>query len=155
MHNKLVAAGMRGCAYFGVEAFEQETSSSILAAILVWDLKSGEESHAHPRAALRSPLELFQQNACHGGTELPWVLLVFVAVVFYSTVSINLNNPSLFQERGAPSIKQTVTRRCAQLCTSSVRLIPHPFSFSAPMSVFLCVCVSVCLCVFVCACVEM
>jgi hypothetical protein len=81
MHNKLVAAGMLGCAYFGVEAFEQETSSSILAAILVWDLKSGEESHAHPRAALRSPLELFQQNACHGGTEFPWALLVFVAVV--------------------------------------------------------------------------
>ena len=80
MHNRLVAAGMLGCAYFGVEAFEPATSSSILAAILVWDLKSGKESHAHPHKALRTPLELFQENACHGGTAPLRVFLPVVAI---------------------------------------------------------------------------
>eukprot|EP00667_Euglena_gracilis_P008034 EG_transcript_8119 len=67
MHNRLLAAGMLGCRHFGVEAFEVETSARVLGAILVWDLKAGSASAAHPDHPLRSPLELFSQNACHGG----------------------------------------------------------------------------------------
>eukprot|EP00668_Euglena_longa_P011728 GGOE01014143.1.p1 GENE.GGOE01014143.1~~GGOE01014143.1.p1 ORF type:complete len:568 (-),score=104.76 GGOE01014143.1:179-1720(-) len=67
MHNRLVAAGMMGCRHFGVEAFEVETSARILGAILLWDLRAGRASAAHPDHPLRSPLELFGQNACHGG----------------------------------------------------------------------------------------
>merc|ERR1712054_139481 len=68
MHNRLVAAGMLGCAHFGIEAFHVSTSSSLLAALMVWDLASGTESSAHPSYPLKSPLDLLQQNACHGGT---------------------------------------------------------------------------------------
>lgn len=68
MHNSLIAAGMLGCEHFGIEAFHVQTSSSLLAALLVWDITSGTRSSAHPAHPLRSPLELLQQNACHGGT---------------------------------------------------------------------------------------
>jgi len=68
MHNNLVAAGMLGCQHFGIEAFHIGTSSSLLAALMVWDILSGVQSSAHPDHPLRSPLELWQQNACHGGT---------------------------------------------------------------------------------------
>ena len=74
MHNRLVAAGMLGCAHFGIEAFPVATSSALLAALLLWDVHAGERSDADPRRALPgpgrggSPLCLFQQNACHGGT---------------------------------------------------------------------------------------
>jgi len=68
MHNKLVAAGMLGCQHFGIEPFHMNTSSSLLAALLIWDVSIGAESSAHPAYPLRSPLELLQQNACHGGT---------------------------------------------------------------------------------------
>lgn len=68
MHNKLVAAGMLGCEHFGIEAFQVNTSSSLLAALLIWDVTSGARSSAHPAYPLQSPLQLLQQNACHGGT---------------------------------------------------------------------------------------
>merc|ERR1712113_673639 len=68
MHNKLVAAGMWGCRHFGIEPFHVNTSSSLLAAMLIWDITSGTQSSAHPSYPLASPLELLQQNACHGGT---------------------------------------------------------------------------------------
>ena len=59
---------MLGCESFGIEAFEVGTSSALLATVLIWDLHSGTESSAHPSNPLKSPIELFQQNAIHGGT---------------------------------------------------------------------------------------
>jgi len=67
MHNQLVAAGMLGCAHFCIEAFEVSTSNKLLAGVLLWDIKS-ENSMANPAFRVTSPLEVFSQNAIHGGT---------------------------------------------------------------------------------------
>merc|ERR1712066_213999 len=68
MHNKLVAAGMLGSHYFGLEAFHVPTTTALMTALLIWDLQApAGESLAHPATPARNPLELFVQNACHGG----------------------------------------------------------------------------------------
>jgi hypothetical protein len=61
MSNRIVAAGMLGCAHFGIDAFEPPTASATMAALLVSDL-------AEQRPSLRSPLEIFTNKAVHGGT---------------------------------------------------------------------------------------
>lgn len=67
-HNRLIAAGLLGSRYFGVEPFAVPTASALLAYILMWDLSSSPgEGFAHPETPLRNPLEMFAQNSCHGG----------------------------------------------------------------------------------------
>ena len=65
-HNKLVRAGILGCAHFGIEAFEPETSNTVLAAVLVDDL-CHPGSTANPSAGMH-PVAVFSENAVHGGT---------------------------------------------------------------------------------------
>merc|ERR1712066_588443 len=59
MHNKLVAAGMLGSHYFGLEAFHVPTTTALMTALLIWDLQApAGESLAHPATPARNPLEL-------------------------------------------------------------------------------------------------
>lgn len=67
-HNQVVAAGLLGARHFGIEPFEISASSALLAAMLLWDLHApAGENYAHPATQLKNPLEVFMQNACHGG----------------------------------------------------------------------------------------
>ena len=67
VHNKLVAAGMKGCAGFGVEAFEVATSSSLMCALLIRDLRDPSAFGAGGGKG-QHPLRLFAEGAVHGGT---------------------------------------------------------------------------------------
>lgn len=67
-HNRLVAAGLIGSGYFGVEPFQVPTTKALMTALLLWDLQAAPgESAAHPETSLQNPLELFAENCCHGG----------------------------------------------------------------------------------------
>lgn len=71
LHNPLVAAGMYGCAHFGIEPFETRTVSSLMALLLICDVaipESCANSRSQAGQSLASPLELLQHNAVHGGT---------------------------------------------------------------------------------------
>ncbi|MDQ3962707.1 MAG: hypothetical protein M3277_02165 [Actinomycetota bacterium] len=81
--NKMLAAAYRGAGAFGVEIFEPETSSALMAALLVHDLRD-ESSSARPETPLDHPYRLFSEGAAHGGiwnlgheprTVLPLALL--------------------------------------------------------------------------------
>ena len=67
MHNQLIRAGMLGCQFFGIIPFEPVTSNSLMTALAIHDLIE-ESSSANPRTVLKNPMDLFQQNAVHGGT---------------------------------------------------------------------------------------
>ena len=56
-----------GCAHFGIEPFEPDTSNAVLAAILVSDLHN-DAAAANPKNKLATVMDLFSENACHGGT---------------------------------------------------------------------------------------
>ncbi|MGH3442060.1 MAG: hypothetical protein ACRDUY_08445 [Nitriliruptorales bacterium] len=64
--NRVLAAAYRGAHRFGVEIFEPETSSALMAALLVHDLRNPEAS-AQPGVSLDHPFELFVRGAAHGG----------------------------------------------------------------------------------------
>jgi hypothetical protein len=64
--NPLLAAGFAGASSFGLEVFEPETTNALMAALWVHDLRS-DQSAANPARPLAHPLELFMDNACHGG----------------------------------------------------------------------------------------
>ena len=64
--NPALAAAFAGARPFGVEAFAPETTSALMAALWVHDLRC-EHSAANPARALAHPFELFMDNACHGG----------------------------------------------------------------------------------------
>jgi hypothetical protein len=66
VRNWLLAAGFAGAQRFGVEVFEPGTSTTLMAALLVRDLRSATSS-AQPSTPLAHPLELFWQGANHGG----------------------------------------------------------------------------------------
>jgi hypothetical protein len=70
--NRILAAAYAGAAPYGVEVFETETSSALMAALLVHDLRNP-DAGAHPDSRLAHPLELFSDQAAHGGLwTLPW-----------------------------------------------------------------------------------
>jgi hypothetical protein len=72
MKNRLLAAAYSGAHRFGVEVFDPPTSSTLMAALLVHDLRNPKSS-AQPNAPLGHPLELFVQGANHGGLwRIPW-----------------------------------------------------------------------------------
>ena len=72
MKNRLLAAAYSGASSYGVEVFATETSSAMMAALLVHDLRNA-SAVANPRTPLNHPLELFSDQAAHGGLwRLPW-----------------------------------------------------------------------------------
>lgn len=66
LKNPALAAGFAGASSFGIEVFEPETTNALMAALWVHDLRCN-DSAANPSVPLNHPLELFMDNACHGG----------------------------------------------------------------------------------------
>lgn len=66
LKNPALAAGFAGASSFGIDVFEPETTNALMAALWVHDLRCN-DSAANPAVPLNHPLELFMDNACHGG----------------------------------------------------------------------------------------
>ena len=64
--NRLLAAAYAGAGRFGIEVFEPATSTALMAALLVHDLRNP-ASAANPATVLSNPMDLFVQGANHGG----------------------------------------------------------------------------------------
>jgi hypothetical protein len=73
LHNRMMTAAYRGAGAFGVEVFEPPTTSAIVAALWVHDLRNP-ASTASPAVALEHPLQLLVDGANHGGLwRSPWL----------------------------------------------------------------------------------
>ncbi len=66
VRNRALAAAYAGAHRFGVEVFEPSTSNTLMAALLVHDLRNP-AAVANPSVPLGHPMELFWQGANHGG----------------------------------------------------------------------------------------
>ncbi|MPZ88145.1 MAG: hypothetical protein GEU81_08735 [Nitriliruptorales bacterium] len=66
LKNRALAAAYAGAHRFGVEVFDPATSSALMAALLVHDLRNPSAA-GNPRAPLAHPLQLLSQGAGHGG----------------------------------------------------------------------------------------
>jgi len=66
LKNRLMAAAYRAAGLVGVEAFEPDTASALMAALLVHDLRYP-QAIANPQVPLAHPLLLFAEAAHHGG----------------------------------------------------------------------------------------
>jgi len=66
LSNRMMAAAYRSAATFGVEAFAPATASSLMAALLVHDLRNPQAA-ANPATPLAHPLQLLADAANHGG----------------------------------------------------------------------------------------
>jgi len=64
--NRALAAAYAGAGRFGVEVFEPATSTALMSALLVHDLRNP-KSAANPAVTLDNPMDLFAQGANHGG----------------------------------------------------------------------------------------
>lgn len=64
--NRALAAAYAGAGRFGVEVFEPATSTALMAAMLVHDLRNP-HSAANPQTQLANPMDLFVIGANHGG----------------------------------------------------------------------------------------
>ena len=64
--NRALAAAYAGAHRFGVEVFEPSTSNTLMAALLVHDLRSA-SSLARPDADLAHPDDAWSHQAAHGG----------------------------------------------------------------------------------------
>ncbi|MHB1211780.1 MAG: hypothetical protein ACYC0W_05900 [Candidatus Nanopelagicales bacterium] len=64
--NRVLAAAYAGAGRFGVEVFEPATSTTLMAALLVHDLRNPAAA-ANPVTPLGNPMDLFAQAANHGG----------------------------------------------------------------------------------------
>ncbi len=64
--NRALAAAYAGAHRFGVEVFEPSTSNTLMAALLVHDLRSS-SSLARPDAVLAHPDQAWAHQAAHGG----------------------------------------------------------------------------------------
>jgi hypothetical protein len=64
--NRALAAAYAGAGRFGVEVFEPATSTALMAAMLVHDLRNP-LSTANPSTPLNNPMDLFVVGANHGG----------------------------------------------------------------------------------------
>lgn len=82
--NRLLAAAYAGAGRFGIEVFEPATSTALMAALLVHDLRNPSAA-ANPATALSNPMDLFVQGANHGGlwraAYSPRSVLGFAAVI--------------------------------------------------------------------------
>ena len=66
LRNRALAAAYAGAHRFGIEIFDPPTSNTLMAAMLVHDLRNP-KSVAHPEMTLQHPAELFWSGANHGG----------------------------------------------------------------------------------------
>lgn len=66
MKNRALAAAYAGAGAFGVEVFDPSTSNTLMAAMLVHDLRNT-KSIAQPSVTLEHPQQLFWHGANHGG----------------------------------------------------------------------------------------
>lgn len=64
--NRALAAAYAGAGRFGVEVFEPATSTALMAAMLVHDLRNPLAA-ANPSTPLNNPMDLFVVGANHGG----------------------------------------------------------------------------------------
>lgn len=64
--NRLLAAAYAGAHRFGIQVFDPLTSNTLMAALLVHDLRNP-KSPAHPDVPLANPMALFSAQANHGG----------------------------------------------------------------------------------------
>lgn len=84
--NPALKAGYDGASLFGIEVFEPETTSALMAALWVHDLRCS-DCAADPAYPLASPLELLMEGANHGGLWrsgfLPRSALPLAALVGY------------------------------------------------------------------------
>ena len=72
LRNRVLAAAYAGAHRFGVEVFDPSTSNTLMAALLLHDLRSP-SAVARPENALVHPLEVIWQGANHGGLwRTPW-----------------------------------------------------------------------------------
>ena len=66
VRNRALAAAYAGAGRFGVEVFEPGTSTALMAALLVHDLRNP-AAPANPATTLENPMDLFTRAATHGG----------------------------------------------------------------------------------------
>lgn len=66
VRNRALAAAYAGADKFGVEVFDPSTSTTLMAAMLVHDLRNPSSS-ANPATQLTNPMDLFASGANHGG----------------------------------------------------------------------------------------
>jgi hypothetical protein len=66
LRNRALAAAYAGAHRFGVEVFDPSTSNTLMAALLVHDLRNPAAA-ANPATPLGHPMELCWQGANHGG----------------------------------------------------------------------------------------
>ncbi|MEY2989199.1 MAG: hypothetical protein RLZZ163_115, partial [Actinomycetota bacterium] len=66
LRNRALAAAYAGADRFGVEVFDPSTSTTLMAAMLVHDLRNP-ASTANPATPLVNPMDLFASGANHGG----------------------------------------------------------------------------------------
>lgn len=66
LRNRALAAAYGSARRFGIEVFDPSTSNTLMAALLVHDLRNPGSS-ANPAASLEHPLDLFVDGANHGG----------------------------------------------------------------------------------------
>ncbi len=66
VRSQLLATAYGGAYRFGLQIFEPDTSSTLMAALLIHDLRNP-SSTAHPHVPLDEPYLLFVDQALHGG----------------------------------------------------------------------------------------
>ena len=66
IRNPALKAAFAGARLFGVQGFDPATTSALMAALLVYDLRS-DQSLANPGLPFDEPWELLMQGANHGG----------------------------------------------------------------------------------------
>lgn len=64
--NRALAAAYAGAGQFGIEVFSPATANTLMAALLVRDLRDP-QSAANPARELHNPMDLFADAANHGG----------------------------------------------------------------------------------------
>lgn len=64
--NRALAAAYAGAGQFGIEVFSPSTANTLMAALLVRDLRDP-QSAANPKVELNNPMDLFADGANHGG----------------------------------------------------------------------------------------
>lgn len=64
--NKMLAAAYRGAPAFGIEIFDPATARTLMAAMLVHDLRNP-QAPADPKTDVTHPFDLFIKGAIHGG----------------------------------------------------------------------------------------
>ena len=66
VNNRLIEAAYGGSHRFGLQVFSPAASRQVMAALLVHDLRN-ELCSAHPRVPLEEPMDLYANEAIHGG----------------------------------------------------------------------------------------